>query len=193
LQPIYANQPGMHAVALVTNDGWDEATLTWNTKPASALPLATWLPQASVPVLVSVADALQQDLPANGLLSLRLYATNSTADGRVDYAAKEAGATTAPQLSLLYTNAQALSTTQSFWVNVTAPQSPVLSEMLYVGGAFRLTVTGDGGPDYTVQTSTNLQHWEALFMTNGPAGPFVFGVTNQTVTPHKFYRILLGP
>ena len=193
LLPVYVSQPGTHAVALVTNDVWDEAALTWNTKPVSGLPVATWLPQANVPVLVSVANAVLQDLPANGLLSLRVYATNSTSDGRVDYASKEAGAAVAPQLSLFYTNAQPLSATQSFWVAVTAPQQPLLSGMQYGGGVFRMSVAGDGGPDYNVQTSTNLLIWENLFTTNGPPGSFVFGVTNFTAVPQRFYRVILGP
>jgi len=193
LQPVYANLPGTHAVALVTNDTWDELTMTWNTKPASGAPVATWLPQANVPVQVSVASAVQQDLPANGLLSLRIYGTNSTADGRVDYASKEARASLAPQLEITYTNAPSLSATQSFWVSVIAPQPPLLSGMQYAGGVFRMNVAGDGGPDYSVLTSTNLLNWETLFITNGPPGVFTFGVSNLTVQPQRFYRIQLGP
>ena len=193
LQPVYANLPGTHAVALVTNDTWDELTTTWNTKPVSDSPLATWLPQANVPVQVPVANAIQQDLPANGLLSLRIYGTNSTADGRVDYASKEAGASLAPQLALLYTNALSLSATQSFWVSVTAPQPPMLSGMQYAGGIFRMNVAGDGGPDYVVLISTNLLNWETLLTTNGPPGLFAFAVSNLTATPQRFYRVQLGP
>lgn len=193
LQPVYVSQSGTHAVALVTNDVWDEATLTWNTKPVSGPPLATWLPQVNVPVQISVASAVAQDVPANGWLSLRIYATNSTADGRVDYAAKEAGASLAPQLTLFYTNALPLRATQSFWVNVTAPQRPVQSGVQYAGGVFRMSVAGDGGPDYTVQTSTNLLNWGTLFTTNGAPGAFSFGVTNSTPVPQRFYRIQLGP
>ena len=91
LTPVAVSQPGTHAVALVADDTWEKSTLTWNTKPASGPALATWLPQTGVPVQFSAAEAIQQDLPANGLLSLRIYATNSTADGKVDYASKEAG------------------------------------------------------------------------------------------------------
>jgi|GEM_PF-303510 len=191
LQPVAANLPGTHAVALVTDDTWNEATITWNTKPASGAPLATWIPQAGVQI--SVADAVRQDTPTNGLLSLRLYATNSTTDGKVDYASKEAGTATAPQLSLFYTNLQPLSATQSFWVTVTVPQHPLLSQVQYAGGAFRMNVAGDGGPDYQVQTSTNLLNWDVLFTTNGASGVFTFGVSNMTTTPRQFYRVELGP
>jgi hypothetical protein len=193
LQPVAASLPGTNAVALVTDDTWDETATTWNSKPVSGATLATWIPQAGVPVQISVAAAIQQDLPVNGFLSLRLYATNSTTDGKVDYASREAGAATAPQLSLFYTNAQPLSATQNFWVNVTAPQSPVLSGLQYVAGTFRMSVAGDGGPDYAVLTSTNLLTWANLFTTNGAPGAFVFGVTNSTTMPQQFYRVQLGP
>jgi hypothetical protein len=193
LQPVYTSVPGTHAVALVTNDLWDEATLTWNTKPVSGAALATWLPQTSTPVLLPVTNAVLQDSPANGLLSFRIYATNSTSDGRVDYASKEAGAASAPQLSLLYTNAQPLSATQSFWVSVTTPQRPVLSGLQYTGGLFQMTVAGDGGPDYRVLASTNLLNWNTLYTTNGALGAFTFKVLNVSALPQRFYRVQLGP
>jgi len=193
LRPVYVSVPGTHAVALVTNDVWDESVLTWNTKPGSGLLLATWLPPTNAPVLVSVANALLQDVPANGLLSLRVYSTNITSDGRVDYASKEAGAEVAPRLSLYYTNSQPLSATQSFWVGVTLPQRPALSGARYVDGVFQMTVAGDGGPDYGVQTSSNLLDWQTLSTTSGPAGPYSFTVTNTSATPRQFYRIQLGP
>jgi endo-1,4-beta-xylanase len=193
LQPVAVNLPGSNAVALVTDDTWGELTTTWNNKPAAGATLATWIPQTGVPVQISVVNAIQQDLPANGFLSLRVYATNSTADGKVDYAAREAGASVSPQLSLFYTNPLPLSATQSFWVTVTAPTAPLLSGMQYAAGAFRISVAGDGGPDYHVQVSTNLVNWNLLFSTNGPAGPFSFAVSNQTVLPQRFYRIQLGP
>lgn len=193
LQPNAANLPGVHAVALVTNDTWDELNTTWNTKPVANVPVATWLPQAGVPVQASVADAILQKSPATGLLSLRVYATNSTADGRVDYASRESGGVNAPRLSLVYTNPMPLSVTQSFWVTVISPQSPVISGAQYSGGAFRMSVAGEGGPDHIVQTSTNLLNWNTWLSTNGAPGAFIFDVTNQTAEPQKFYRILLGP
>jgi endo-1,4-beta-xylanase len=193
LQPVYASLPGTHAVALVTNDVWDEATLTWNNKPVSGPLLATWLPQSNVLAQIPVAAAVQQDFSANGLLSLRIYATNSTSDGRVDYASKEAGTSLAPKLSLLYTNAQPLSATQSFWVNVTPPQPPMLSGMQYAAGAFRMNIAGDGGPDYRVLASTNLLFWETVFTTNSPALPFIWMDSATNILPQRFYRVQLGP
>lgn len=193
LVPSSANLPGTHAVALVTNDVWDEAALTWNTKLPSGSAVATWTPQAGVPVQISLLGAVTQDATTNGLLSLRVYAVNSTADGRVDYVSREGAAVAAPRLSLSYTNLQPLSVTQSFWVNVMAPQTPLLSAPAYLGNSFHMTVAGDGGPDYTVLASTNLQTWQPLFTTNGAPGPFQFGFTHPVSVPQQFYRIRLEP
>jgi GH35 family endo-1,4-beta-xylanase len=193
LVPGSANLPGTHAVALVTNDVWDETTLTWNTKLPSGSVVATWVPQAGVPVQISLPAAVTQDAATNGLLSLRVYAMNSTADGRVDYVSREGAAASAPRLALVYTNPQPLSVTQSFWVTVMPPQTPLLSAPAYSGNSFRMTVAGDGGPDYTVLVSTNLQTWQPLFTTNGAPGPFQFGFTNAAGVPQQFYRIRLEP
>jgi len=83
------------------------------------------------------------------------------------------------------------SNTVSF--NVQFNQPPLLSGAQSSDGAFRLDVAGSGGPDYIIQTSTNLLTWDTWFTTNGPAGPFVFSVTNPITLPCQFYRVLLGP
>jgi hypothetical protein len=61
------------------------------------------------------------------------------------------------------------------------------------GGAFSMSIAGDGGPDYSVMISTNLLNWDNLFTTNSSAGFFTFGVTDIMSMPQKFYRIQLGP
>lgn len=193
LVPGSANLPGTRAVALVTNDVWDESTLTWNTKLPSGPAVATWTPQAGVPAQISLPVAATQDAATNGLLSLRVYALNSTADGRVDYGAREGATASAPQLALVYTNPQPLSATQSFWVKVIAPRQPGFSATALAGNVFRVNVSGDGGPDYTVLVSTNLESWGPLFTTNGPPGPFQFGFTNSASALQQFYRIRLEP
>ncbi len=193
LVPGSATLPGTHAVALATNDVWDETTLTWNAKLPSGSAVATWTPQAGVPAQISLPAAVTQDAATNGLLSLRVYAVNSTADGRVDYVSREGAVVSVPRLALVYTNPQPLSVTQSFWVKVISPQPPAFSTAAYTGNAFRASVAGDGGPDYIVMTSTNLQTWQPLFTTNGAPGLFQFGFTNQASAPQQFYRIQLGP
>ena len=53
-----------------------------------------------------------------------------------------------------------------------------------------MTINGNFGPDYIVQTSTNLFDWRSLF-TNSSV-PFTFTDTNA-VGPMEFYRIITGP
>lgn len=68
---------------------------------------------------------------------------------------------------------------------VTVPVNPVanpfLAQAWFTNGGFRFNITGDAGPDYTVQPSTNLANWSSLFPTNSPTVPFSWldaGATN---------------
>jgi hypothetical protein len=78
-------------------------------------------------------------------------------------------------------------------VKVIAPQQPMFSAAAVAGNVFQANVSGDGGPDYTVFVSTNLQTWEPLFTTSGVSGPFQFGFTSPASTTQQFYRIRLEP
>ena len=53
--------------------------------------------------------------------------------------------------------------------------------------------SGQAGPDYEVQVSSNLVNWSALWSTNSPPMPFQFADTNSTSRPAQFYRIQAGP
>ena len=118
--------------------------------------------------------------PASGLVRWRPL----IAQGGADY-----------PFTVIATNTAGLMTTQSFLVNVTAPQPPLISAAQHSGGPFAITVSGDPGPDYTVQTATNLFpiNWQTSFATNAPLLPFIWTETNKIVMPSSFYRVLLGP
>lgn len=86
-----------------------------------------------------------------------------------------------------------LSATQSFTVTVTLPAAPTLSNPSLSGGQLWLTVSGDTGPDYALQTATNLPaNWVTLLTTNAPLLPFAFLDTTAT-NAKQFYRVLMGP
>jgi hypothetical protein len=85
-----------------------------------------------------------------------------------------------------------LSATQSFAVMVNPLTPPDVSNVSVAGGQFSFSVSGQSGPDYAVETSTNLTQWSTVFITNSPALPFVWTDTNSTV-PMRFYRVKLGP
>jgi hypothetical protein len=85
-----------------------------------------------------------------------------------------------------------LSSTNNFSV-VVAPVDPPTVSFASVGvGLINLTVSGNAGPDYTVQTTTNLIDWQPVLTTNPPALPFTLTLPNGT-EPQRFYRIQLGP
>ena len=85
-----------------------------------------------------------------------------------------------------------LSATQSFSVVVNPLSAPGISNVSVAGGQFRFSVSGQSGPDYAIETSTNLTEWSTVFITNSPALPFVWTDTNSAL-PRRFYRIKLGP
>ncbi len=85
-----------------------------------------------------------------------------------------------------------LSATQSFSV-VVNPLAPFdVSTVSLANGQVSLHVTGQGGPDYAIETSTNLTQWSNVFITNSPALPFDW-TDNVTNSPQRYYRIKLGP
>lgn len=86
-----------------------------------------------------------------------------------------------------------LSATQSLWVTVTRPSQPGLNLQTPGPGPFKLFISGDVGPDYTVLGSTNLINWTTVWSTNSPLTPFLFTEPNETNYDQRFYRVILGP
>ena len=86
-----------------------------------------------------------------------------------------------------------LGATQSFTVTVNPLVLPSASPVGWSNGSFALQVSGQSGPDYAVQVSTNLVDWSTLFTTNSPAMPFEWMDTNAPGLPVQFYRVEVGP
>ncbi|HEY3914995.1 MAG TPA: hypothetical protein VGN61_10960, partial [Verrucomicrobiae bacterium] len=86
-----------------------------------------------------------------------------------------------------------LSATQSFNVMVAQPAKPTLNVSTLSNGRFQFTINGNAGPDYLIQTSTNLTSWVTAFTNSSPSMPFIWADTNSPVHPANFYRVLLGP
>jgi hypothetical protein len=85
-----------------------------------------------------------------------------------------------------------LSATQSFAVMVNPLSTPAIGGVSSVGGQFSFRISGQGGPDYAVEASTNLTQWTNVFITNSPALPLVWVDTNSA-GPQRFYRVKVGP
>jgi len=63
------------------------------------------------------------------------------------------------------------------------------------GGAPAMLISGDVGPDYIVQGSTNLgtTNRMTLVLSNSSAPPFLFADPVPINPPQRYYRVLLGP
>jgi hypothetical protein len=89
-----------------------------------------------------------------------------------------------------------LSATNSFTVTVNTLTQPTANSPAYAGGLFSVNVTGQVGPDYALQATTNLVGgtWTTVATTNSPATvPFSLTDTNAAAQPVQFYRIVTGP
>lgn len=86
-----------------------------------------------------------------------------------------------------------LSATQTFMVTVNPLTLPVLSSATFNNGQLTFQVSGQAGPDYAVETSTDLVDWNMLFITNSPSMPFIWTDTNAGTSPVQFYRVQAGP
>ena len=192
LQTLTVSTPGTQAVAWVTNNAWTENSLTWTTRPDSGAPAATWLPQAGVPATAPVTTLAQSAVAADGVLSLRIFATNSTSDGTVVYGSRESGAS-APALLLAITNGTLLSATQSFWVSVFTPTSPEVAASGFTNDHWFMTINGPSGPDYYIETSTNLVDWHLRAGLSEPLLPLVWVDEGTNRPPQLFHRVRLGP
>jgi pectate lyase len=85
-----------------------------------------------------------------------------------------------------------LSATQSFNVIVNPLTMPSIGAPVFGSGQFTLSVDGQVGPDYAVQSSTNLIDWNTLWITNPSVMPFNWS-TNAATLPSQFFRIKVGP
>jgi alpha-L-arabinofuranosidase len=81
---------------------------------------------------------------------------------------------------------------QSFSVIVNPLSPPGISGVFLSGGRFSLTISGQSGPDYEIESSTNLTHWTSVFVTNSPVMPFNW-VDATANLPECFFRVVIGP
>jgi hypothetical protein len=81
---------------------------------------------------------------------------------------------------------------RTFTVTVNPLAQPSMSSFGVSNGHFNLKLNGQTGPDYAVQSSSNLLNWTTLFITNSPAMPFIWVDTN-TPQSTEFYRVKVGP
>jgi hypothetical protein len=89
-----------------------------------------------------------------------------------------------------------MSATQNFAVTVLRPAQPQMLVSGLNSGSFRLTVSGDAGPDYTIETATNLTSavlWAPVFTNLSAIPPFLWTNADTIDDPQRFYRVRLSP
>jgi hypothetical protein len=105
----------------------------------------------------------------------------------------QAGTTNTMTLQVSDTNVPPLTASQSFTVTVNPLTAPAVTSEVLSDGRIGFQIGGAAGPDYAVQTSTDLVVWNTLFITNSPTPPFNWVDTNAAVLPREFYRVKIGP
>jgi GH43 family beta-xylosidase len=89
-----------------------------------------------------------------------------------------------------------MSATQNFAVTVTRPQTPALSNAAVSNNFFSLLINCDVGPDYVVETSSNLATaagWLPIATNYSPTLPFSWTDPVMATQMQKFYRVHLAP
>lgn len=103
LSTVSTNAPGLHALQVLSPTGWDEASLTWNTKPEpGGPPLAVWMPTTGQ----RVSADLSAVSPA-GTMELAVIPLTRTYDGLTHYGTREnADEALRPALQLMIARAE---------------------------------------------------------------------------------------
>jgi O-glycosyl hydrolase len=90
-----------------------------------------------------------------------------------------------------------MSTTQTVLVMVSTPSSPTLASFPSANGRLSVGVaSGDWGPDYILETATNLPAtgtWKPLATNLAAVPPFAWTNLPATTSPQNFFRVRLAP
>jgi hypothetical protein len=198
-----ANDVGNYSVIVSNTAGTVASTTVTLTVGNTAPTLAPISDQTiNVGVAVNVTNMVTDpDQPAQTFtFALLSGPTNAVLDSGTGVftwrpIVSQAGTTNLISVSVTDDGTPNLSGTNSFTVIVNPLLAPTVSSPSYTGGQFSLLVSGQAGPDYAVEVSTDLGSgiWTTLFITNSPPSPFEFIDTNAAAADIQFYRIKVGP
>ena len=169
--PVFANAPG----DFVLLAGRTLVVTNFASDPDQPLQTLTWS------LLSPPAGAAVN--PSNGIFSWRPAMAQSPSTNILAVQVADNGT-------------PAMVAAQNFRVTVQRPEAPVFGAAVVSNQIMSLLVTGDAGPDYVIETSTNLAPGSAWFpaATNQSAMPPVRWVDPVATTlAQKFYRIVLQP
>lgn len=181
------------------------AEAAWLAGAFNRAPLLVAVSNVSLPagrtlVVTNVAsdpDAPPQTLTFS-LASAPVGATIQPNNGVLTWRPSIAQSGTSNHFAVVVTDNAApnLSAAQGFGVNVLPPASPVISGAGFSNGQFTMQVNGDFGPDYLIETATNLGAgalWLPLLTNVSPSVPFSWADSGATNATKRFYRVRLGP
>ena len=200
--PISSNNvSGLGNTFTVTVPAYTLVNLLIPPTPTNTAPVLAPIANQTVNVGQTVAftaSATDTDAPPQTLtFALLAGATNATLNtnsGAFSFRplVTQANSTNGFTLKVADNGTPSMSATQSFSVIVNPLSAPGVGNISFAGGQFSLNVSGQSGPDYAIETSTNLTQWSNVFITNSPALPFNWTDTNAA-PPQRFYRVKLGP
>jgi hypothetical protein len=200
--PISSNNvSGLGNTFTVTVPAYTIVNLLIPPAPTNTPPIFAAISNQTVNVGQTVAftaSVTDTDLPPQTLtFALLAGATNATLNtnsGAFSFRplVTQAKSTNGFTLKVADNGSPSLSATQSFSVIVNPLSAPGLGSISLAGGQISFNISGQSGPDYAIETSTNLTQWSNVFITNSPALPFTW-TDAATNSPQRFYRIKLGP
>ena len=170
-------------------------------KPPNTPPVLAAITDRTVNVGQTVAftaSATDSDQPPQtltfALLAGASNATLNTTSGVFSFRplVTQANSTNHFTLKVTDNGTPSMSATQSFSAVVKPLSAPGINNLSVAGGHFSASISGQSGPDYAIETSTNLTQWTSVFITNSPELPFSW-TDATTNSPVRFYRIKLGP
>ncbi|MGD0814873.1 MAG: cellulase family glycosylhydrolase [Verrucomicrobiota bacterium] len=185
-----------------TSAAWSGAcyidSVAWNTTP-TLVPIANQTVNVGQTVAFTAisTDSDQQPQTLTLTFAMLAGATNATVNtnsGAFSFRplVTQANSTNSFTLEVSENGTPPLSATNNFTITVNPVSLPQVSSVGWSNGQFVLQVTGQSGPDYAIQTSTNLTQWSMVFTANSPAMPFSWqdiAATNSA----RFYRVVVGP
>lgn len=200
--PISSNNvTGLGNTFTVTVPAYTIVNLLIPPAPTNTPPVLAAITNRTVNVGQTVsftASATDTDSPPQtltfALLAGTTNATLNTNSGAFSFRplVTQANLTNGFTLKVADNGSPSMSATQSFTVTVNPLTQPSFGNISAAGGHFGFSVSGQSGPDYAIETSTNLTQWSNVFITNSPALPFIW-TDATTNSPQRFYRIKLGP
>ena len=199
---------GSYAVVVSTPAGTvTSAVATLTVNPPPGAPPVFTNPNPGTNITINVGVNLAIDCTATDIdvppetLSYSLVAGPAgsavNSSGAFTWRPTVSQANSANSVSIAATDSDpsGFSATNTFMITVNPLTAPMQSSAAYSNGQFSISVSGQVGPDYELQSTTNLAAgvWADVIATNSPQlMPVVLVDTNASESA-KFYRIVVGP